>query len=77
MKPRPSPVNGICRKCGANEWQIVEQTQQWHHGRFVPGTGFLFKGNHEWDQVSDEGDPLYLECRACLAQYEVPEYTWR
>lgn len=62
--------------CGANEWQLVEQIQQWHHGRFVPGNGYLFEGNHEWDQVSDEGDYLSLECRSCLSSFEVPKYEW-
>jgi hypothetical protein len=73
---RPAPADGNCPNCRANEWQFVEQVQQWHHGRFVPGEGFVFEGNHEWDQVSDEGDPLFLECRSCLASFELPALTW-
>lgn len=72
---RPADV-GICPQCRSNEWQLVEQVQQWHRGSYVPGSGFVFDGNHEWDQVSAEGEPLFLECRACLSRFEVPEYSW-
>lgn len=75
-KLRPAPTDGICLKCGANKWHLVEQVQQCHHGRFIPGSGFVFEGNHALDQVSDEGDPLFLECRSCLTSFEVPEYSW-
>lgn len=73
---RPAPQNGICSICGANEWQLVEQVQQWHHRAFDPGDGYVFEGNHEWDQVSVEGDPLFLECRSCLTTFQVPKYEW-
>lgn len=72
----PAPARGVCPQCGANEWQLVEQVQQWHTGRFVPGKGFVFEGNHDWDRVSVEGDPLLLECHACHAKFQVPEYDW-
>lgn len=71
-----APTDGKCSKCGANEWQLVEEVQQWHHGTFIEGRGFVFEGNHAWDWVSDEGEVLFLECRSCLAQYEVSEYIW-
>jgi len=71
-----APSDGNCPRCGANKWQLVEQVQQWHRGHFVPGKGFVFAGNHEWDQVSDDGDPLFLECHSCLAAFEIPEYNW-
>jgi hypothetical protein len=73
---RRAPSDGRCPKCGANEWQLVEQVQQWHLGRFAPGKGFVFEGNHEWDHVSDEGDVLFLECRDCLAVFAAPEFEW-
>lgn len=76
MKLRPAPTDGICPNCGANEWQLVEQVQQWHHGRHVHGKGFVFDGNHDWDQVSDDGEALFLECRSCLTSFEVPEHHW-
>jgi len=73
---RRAPSDGKCPKCGANEWQLVEQMQQWHLGRFVLGKGFVFEGNHEWAQVSEEGDPLLLECRSCFTPYGIPEFDW-
>jgi hypothetical protein len=54
----------------------VEQVQQWHRGTFIPGEGFAFEGNHEWDQVADQGHPLFLECRSCLAAFDVPLHEW-
>lgn len=76
MRLRPVPADGVCPSCGANDWQLVEQVQQWHHGRFIPGKGFMFEGNHAWDQVSDEGEPLFVECRSCLAAFDVPLHEW-
>jgi len=71
-----APSDGKCLNCGGNDWQLVEQVQQWHRGRFVPDKGFVFEGNHEWNQVSGEGYPLFLECRSCLSTFEVPEHHW-
>lgn len=76
MRLNPAPENGTCSSCGSTEWQLVEQVQQWHRGSFELGRGFVFEGNHEWDRVSAEGDPLFLECRVCLSRFEVPEYSW-
>lgn len=74
---RPVPADGSCPSCGVeNDWQLVEQVQQWHRGRFVDGEGFIFEGNSEWDNVSDDGLPLHLECRSCLTAFHIPEYDW-
>jgi hypothetical protein len=39
-----APSDGKPPKFGKNEWQLVEQVQQWHHGAFILGKGFLFDG---------------------------------
>lgn len=43
---------------------------------YITGKGFVFEGNHEWDQVGEEGHPVFLECRSCFVGYEVPSFQW-
>lgn len=73
---RPMSADGLCADCGANDWQLVEEVQQWHRGAFVSGSGFVFEGNHEWDQISAEGSAAFVECRVCMSKFSVPDYSW-
>lgn len=74
---RPVPADGVCTNCGAEAWQLVERVEQWHRGTFHAEDGeWSFLGNSSWDNVSDDGETLRLECRNCFTKYQVPDYDW-
>lgn len=86
LPPAPSPtqIDGgqsflICPHCHEEtDFQMVEATLVWYKDCSPSPVGdgsWVFDAGHR--EVSDEGTPLWLECKSCFTKFAVPEYDWR